>query len=123
MAKKNKSDKDALVYSTSKDTMAGLFAGLSVTNDDSLEMAKAKDDVVRVWIDRKRRGGKAAVIIKGIKGTNLQLTELAKFLKSKCGVGGAAKDGEIIIQGSQRDKVIKLLQEKGYTDVKAAGGG
>ena len=111
-----------MVYSTSKDTMAGLFAGLSVTNDDDLEMAKVKNDVVRVWIDRKRRGGKAAVVIKGIKGTNLQLTELAKFLKSKCGVGGAAKDGEIIIQGSQREKVIKLLQEKGYSDVKASGG-
>jgi len=69
---------------------------------------------LEAWIDKKNRGGKVATIVKGFVGTESDLKELGKMLKSACGVGGSAKDGEIIIQGNVRDKVMQLLQEKGY---------
>lgn len=67
-----------------------------------------------VAIDRRQRGGKQATLVKGFVGTDEDLQKLSKVLKNKCGVGGTAKDGEILIQGDLRDKIVLLLQEQGY---------
>jgi translation initiation factor 1 len=74
-----------------------------------------------VSIDRKQRGGKEVTLVEGFIGTDEDLKELGKELKSKCGVGGTAKDGEIMVQGSFKDKVAELLEKKGFK-VKKKGG-
>lgn len=76
---------------------------------------------LRVWLDRKHRAGKQATLVKGFVGNDADLKELATLLKSKCGVGGTAKEGEIIIQGDFRDRVVAILSGLGY-HVKKAGG-
>ncbi|MFT5264442.1 MAG: translation initiation factor 1 [Polaribacter sp.] len=77
---------------------------------------------IYVSIDRKKRRGKEVTLVEGFKGTMDQMKAVAKMLKSKCGVGGSAKDGEIIIQGSHRDKVIELLKKEGFGKVISKGG-
>jgi len=77
---------------------------------------------LRVMIDRKKRKGKSVTLIVGFEGNEDDLKELGKYLKSKCGVGGSVKNYEIIVQGNQKDKVVKLLLEKGYSQTKGAGG-
>ncbi len=81
-------------------------------------LAPEKQDL-RVWLDRKQRGGKVVTLIKGFVGAEEDLQALAKQLKTKCGVGGAAKEGEILIQGDHRDRVVELLLKSGYRCKKA----
>ena len=67
-----------------------------------------------VSIDRRNRGGKQVTLVSGFVGSKEDLSDLGRTLKVKCGVGGAAKDGEITIQGDFRDKVTAILNEMGY---------
>ncbi len=120
---KNKKNKDpfsalnGLVFSTNPD-----FEGFQGTEGASEESLPPQQQRLRVMIDRKKRRGKEVTLVTDFDGTEEDLKALGKFLKTKCGVGGSVKDGEILIQGNHRDKVVKLLKEKGYTGTKAAGG-
>ncbi|MDR1022036.1 MAG: translation initiation factor [Prevotellaceae bacterium] len=76
---------------------------------------------LRVQLDRKQRGGKQVTLVTGFAGSAGDLEELGRILKKGCGVGGAAKNGEIIVQGDHRDKVMCLLTEAGYRAKKAGG--
>ncbi|MDX1685400.1 MAG: translation initiation factor [Saprospiraceae bacterium] len=89
---------------------------------DEQEAIDPSEQQLRVWHDRKKRKGKTATLVLGFKGPQDELEAIAKYLKTRCGVGGSAKDGEIIIQGEIKEKVKDLLVEKGYTQTKTAGG-
>ena len=90
---------------------------------EEVDSALDTSERIRVFLDRKR-GGKVATLIKGFSEDDDQdtLKDLAKRLKVKCGVGGAFKNHEIIIQGDHRDKIIDLLKAEGFKDVKKSGG-
>ena len=82
-------------------------------------LAPAKQNL-KVWLDRLK-GGRVATVVRGFVGSDDDLAALGKELKKSCGVGGTAKDGEIIIQGDHRDRVIDLLAKAGYRCKKAGG--
>ena len=78
------------------------------------------DQLLEVWID-KHRAGKTAIIIKGYAGNLSEIKALSKKLKTKCGVGGSVKNGEIIIQGNVRDKIMDILKKDGYRYKRVGG--
>lgn len=80
--------------------------------------APAQQDL-RVWLDRRQRAGKVVTVVRGFRGRAADLEALARLLKTRCGVGGAAKEGEILIQGDHRDRVIEILHGAGYRCKKA----
>lgn len=85
------------------------------TGNEAEENTLPKEkQLLRISLDKRNRGGKAVTLVTGFRGTADDLTELGKFLKVKCGVGGSAKEGEIIVQGDLRQKVLELLQKEGY---------
>ena len=97
-----------VVYSTNPD-----FQYTEVQTSEQQTLPPAKQRLV-VRIDRRQRAGKQVTLVEGFVGTQEDLAALAKTLKTKCGVGGTAKDGEITIQGDLRDKVTALLVSMGY---------
>ncbi|HKL03587.1 MAG TPA: translation initiation factor [Cryomorphaceae bacterium] len=112
MAKKKK--RVNVVYSTNPDF------NFDANDSNSQQRIPADDQDLRVWLDRKG-GGKVASIIKGFHGPADDLKELSRELKGLCGVGGTAKNGEVLIQGDHRDKIVDYLKKQGYGAKKAGG--
>lgn len=105
--------KGGIVYSTNPD--------YKYDQEEEIETLEPRAQQLRIWLEKGGRGGKVASVVKGFVGNNNDLKELAALLKSKLGTGGSAKDGEIIIQGDHRDKILTILSSRGY-QVKKSGG-
>lgn len=106
-------DLGGFVFSTNDD--------FEVTSNEDVETLDPKDQFLEAHFSNKGRGGKTVTVITGFEGTEQDLKTLGKYLKTKCGVGGSVKDGEIIIQGKVRDKIMSILEKDGY-HVKRVGG-
>ncbi len=115
MGKKKSNDwkkRDGVVYSTSEN-----FEFSENENPESTPAPQHQN--LKVQLDKKSRGGKQVTLVSGFIGTENDLKDLGKLIKNKCGVGGSAKDGEIIIQGEHRDKVLEILLQFKYKAKKA----
>lgn len=98
-----------VVYSTNPD-----YKYEEEDNDEQQDTLPPEKQKLTVSIDRRKRAGKQVTLVSGFTGSDDDLAALAKILKQKCGVGGSAKDGEILIQGDFRDKVVEILKKEGY---------
>lgn len=114
MGKKKKKRVD-IVYSTNPDF------GYDHDEEQENETLPNNEQLLYVSIDRKKRKGKDVTLIEGFIGTDDDFKDLAKKLKSACGVGGTAKEGEILIQGNHRDKIMKILEDDGYKTKRKGG--
>ncbi len=107
-------DRLGVVFSTNPD-----FAYNPAEEAEAVTLDPSKQNL-KIWLDRLK-GGRVATVVRGFVGSSDDLAELGKELKKSCGVGGTAKDGEIIIQGDHRDRVVELLTKAGYKCKKAGG--
>lgn len=107
------SDLGGFIFSTN--------ASFEFEKDEIQETLAPNKQFIEAIFSNKGRAGKTATIISGFVGSEDDLKQLAKLLKTKCGVGGSVKDNEIIIQGNYRDKIMEILKKEGY-NVKRVGG-
>lgn len=115
MSKKNKPDARGFVYSTDPDF------SFEPEHDNTKTLTPVQQKL-RIKLDTRHRAGKAVTLIEGFIGKQEDLEDLGKKLKTFCGTGGSAKEGEIIVQGDQREKVLQWLQKNGYKNSKKSGG-
>jgi len=111
---KHKSDKNGTVYSTNPNY------AFDYGEEEVVTLEPAKQNL-RIMLDKKQRTGKKVTLITGFQGSEFDLAVLGKELKSACGVGGSVKEGEILLQGDFREKVLALLLQKGYSKTKISG--
>lgn len=115
MSKKNKPDARGFVFSTDPGFR---FEDASSDEQETITPGQQK---LRVRLDTKQRAGKAVTLVTGFIGSTTDLEQLGKQLKNFCGTGGSVKDGEAIVQGDQREKVMQWLLKNGYSGTKKAG--
>ena len=101
-----------IVYSTNPDFQ---YSTDEMEENETLPKQQQK---LRVSIEKNHRGGKTVTIVKNFTGTEADAKELGKLLKTRCGTGGSVKDGEILVQGDFKEKVIEILKKEGYTQTK-----
>ena len=109
MAKKNNSS--PFIYSTDPNSLPKF-------EEEVIETLPPAEQILKIILETKHRAGKTVTIVYGFEGREDDLDNLSKSLKNHCGTGGSVKDGEIIIQGDHRQKILQFLQKNGYKKVK-----
>jgi len=115
MKKNDWKKRDGVVYSTDSN-----FEFSQKTNSEGPTLPPAQQNL-KIFLDKSGRAGKQVTLISGFEGIVVDLETLVKILKNKCGIGGSAKDGEKLIQGDVRDKVLQILQQAGYKAKRTGG--
>jgi len=115
MSKKKNNRREGIVYSTNDDFT---YPTKEAYQEETLP---PQQQDLRVMLDKKARKGKQVTLVTGFVGSEDDLKDLGKMLKSKCGAGGSAKEGEIMVQGDFRDKVLEILHKEGYRAKKSGG--
>ncbi len=111
-----KKNKTTLIYSTDPDYLDKI--NLEAAEGEKKETLAPALQPLKLKIDRSQRKGKEVVLISGFIGKESDLIELSKAIKTKAGVGGSVKEGEILIQGNLLEKVLEILSQLGYTKAK-----
>ena len=111
MTKKKLSNSGGIVYSTSRDFKIE-------EEEEEINDVPPGQQVLKVRLDKKQRGGKIVTLIEGLRMSDEAIEDLSRQLKTHCGGGGSAKNGEILIQGDHRDKIVQWLIKNGYSKSK-----
>ena len=112
MKKNDWKDRLNIVYSTNPDFQ------YSTDEKEETETLPKQQQKLRVSIEKNHRGGKTVTIVRNFIGSDEDIKELGRLLKTRCGVGGTTKDGEILVQGEFKEKIIEILKKEGYTQTK-----